>query len=91
MSKARENMMSILRSLGKKYEIKVIDGSECIYRDFGNGYDVEILTYGKKSICTIVLWQTSPDLQILKQVDVPWWAVNVWVEKLYEGAAYGTV
>lgn len=50
----------ICRQLGKKYSIKRIDWEPVIYRDFKNGYDVEISglneKYGK---AYIYLWKNA--------------------------------
>lgn len=39
---ATRHMKELCDELGKEYSIKIIDGEWVIYRDFHNGYDVEI-------------------------------------------------
>lgn len=42
MTKADEAINKLCKSLGTDYMIKTIDGEPCVYRDFSNGFNVEI-------------------------------------------------
>lgn len=47
------------KALGDKYHIKIIDFEKCLYRDFGNGFDVEISGCSRanhKGPATVYLW-----------------------------------
>lgn len=53
-------MRKLCRSLGEQYRITDIDLERVIYRDFGNGYDVEISgvnTSSTKKKANIYLWK----------------------------------
>ena len=69
------DIREMLRILGKDYCIKTIDMEKCLYRDFGNGFNVEISGTGKRyRTFTIYLWFGTkyPDCIIAKTVkDVP--------------------
>lgn len=70
---ARSSQNALCRSLGSEYEIKVIDLERCIYRDFHNGFEIEIsgsYTTSKKMRCSIYLWydQRGP---FLNYHDIP--------------------
>lgn len=46
-------------TLGEKYTIHTIDWKKCLYRDFGNGFNVEISGCGRanrKDSATLYLW-----------------------------------
>lgn len=42
MSKSDTAMRKLCKKLGEKYTITVIDWEKVIYRDFGNGFNIEI-------------------------------------------------
>lgn len=59
--------------LGDKYTIKSIDWEKCLYRDFGNGFNVEISgcsRANRKGSATLYLWYGSTlyDCLIVKTV-----------------------
>ena len=59
MSKCDVNQNALCRSLGPDYRILYIDLERCIYRDFGNGFDVEISgthTTSNRKTATVYLW-----------------------------------
>ena len=61
------------KSLGDWYRICSIDLEQCLYRDFGNGFNVEVSGVSNprtKSPATLYLWfgDTSPDCLIVKTV-----------------------
>lgn len=60
-------------TLGDPYRIYGIDGEWCLYRDFGNGFNVEVSGVSKantKNLATLFLWfgDTCPDCMIVKTV-----------------------
>lgn len=50
--------------LGPDYSTEFIDGELCIYRDLGNGFDIEISGFkakGIRKVCNyICVWQIRP-------------------------------
>ncbi len=59
MSKCDTAQRNLCKSLGKEYRICTIDLERVIYRDFGNGFNVEISgtrTASKRKLATIYLW-----------------------------------
>ena len=53
-----QKINKILEYLGDPYDIRVLDGEECIHRDLGE-YEFEVSgACGKK--CTLYVWQSSP-------------------------------
>ena len=60
ISKPTKHMQELCKKLGKEYFIDVIDHEYVIYRDFHNGYDVEISGANTTSVwktVTIYLWK----------------------------------
>lgn len=50
---------ALCKKLGKDYRIRYIDWERCIYRDFGNGFNVEISgthTTSKRKLASLYLW-----------------------------------
>lgn len=78
-------------ALGENYSIRTIDLEKCLYRDFGNGFNVEISgcsRANRKCPATLYLWfgDRAPDCIIVKTVrDVgrSAEAIGEAVEKLY--------
>ena len=80
LGKGRKNMSSknscikaLCKSLGAEYCVREIDLEPVIYRDFGNGFNVEVsgvYTTGTKKKATIYLWhgERQPDCIIIKTV-----------------------
>lgn len=67
------SIRELKRALGDDYRICTIDFERCLYRDFGNGFNVEISgvnTRRRKSKATLYLWYgTNPcDCIIVKTV-----------------------
>ena len=53
------NIRGFQKALGKEYGIMVIDLERCLYRDFNNGFNVEISGIGRanrKTPLTLYLW-----------------------------------
>lgn len=64
---------ALCKSLGKEYRVTTIDFERVIYRDFGNGFNVEISgvhTTSKRKKATIYLWHgdKSPSCIIVDTV-----------------------
>ena len=79
-------MRKLCRSLGEQYRITDIDLERVIYRDFGNGYDVEISgvnTSSTKKKANIYLWKDG--LRIVeRRIGVPQEEIGRAVDALYE-------
>ena len=55
-----KHMRELCEKLGSQYCIKDIDDEKVIYRDFGNGFDIEISganTASLRKTVTIYLWK----------------------------------
>ena len=76
----------LCKSLGKEYRIQYIDMERCIYRDFGNNFDVEISgthTTSKRRTADIYLWYDKRI--VIKYVrNVSFSDIGKEVDKLYE-------
>lgn len=64
---------ALCKSLGKEYRVCTIDFEPVIYRDFGNGFNVEIsgvYTTSKTKKATLYLWygEAQPECLIVKTV-----------------------
>jgi len=62
MSKCDTKQNALCKSLGPDYRIRTIDLERCIYRDFGNGFDVEVSgthTTSERKTATIYLWYNA--------------------------------
>ena len=42
MKKLTEPMKQLAATLGNQYNLMYIDDAWCLYRDLGNGYDIEV-------------------------------------------------
>lgn len=67
------SLPELKKALGKEYQIRYIDLEKCLYRDFGNGFNVEVSgcsRANRKGPATLYLWfgETSPDCIIVKTV-----------------------
>ena len=51
----------LLKELGTDYSIKTIDLEPCLYRDYGNGFDLEVSRAGRKRNKTVdmYLWHNK--------------------------------
>lgn len=64
MSKRDTMIRALCKSLGVDYRVTTIDLERVIYRDFGNGFNVEIsgmYTSSMKKKATIYLWYGDND------------------------------
>ena len=71
MSTCNTKQNALCKSLGPDYRIRTIDLERCIYRDFGNGFDVEVSgthTTSERKTATIYLWY-MPERMIVRRVD----------------------
>lgn len=53
------SLQELKKALGKEYRIRVIDWEKCLYRDFGNGFNVEVSgcsRANRKGPATLYLW-----------------------------------
>lgn len=72
MTKADEAINKLCKSLGTDYMVKTIDGEPCVYRDFSNGFNVEIsgmYTTSMKRRANLYLWRdNSPIVDSVQDV-----------------------
>ena len=86
------SLPELKKALGENYSIRTIDLEKCLYRDFGNGFNVEISgcsRANRKRPTTLYLWfgDHAPDCIIVKTVrDVgrSAEAIGEAVEELYD-------
>ena len=53
------SLPELKKSIGRNYTIRVIDWEKCLYRDFGNGFNVEVSgcsRANRKGPATLYLW-----------------------------------
>ena len=65
------SLKELEQALGSPYRICNIDMEKCLYRDFGNGFNVEVCGVSradKNGPATLYLWfgTTSPDCLVVK-------------------------
>ena len=89
MSEKRANIRELCRQLGDDYCIRVIDLEKCIYRNFGNGFDIEVSGVNSKQRnrrLTIFLWFVEPKGYIMvereKNVECTPEAISAAVKRL---------
>ena len=78
------HMRQLCRELGPEYIIRELDLERVIYRDFGNGYNVEISaanTSSKRKPVNLYLWR-GEDRKIRSRLRVPQDKIHEEVEKL---------
>jgi len=84
-AKPTAHMKQLCEELGPHYYIQVIDMEQVIYRDFGNGYNVEVSginTTSTKKLATIYLW--AGNRRIIKTLhDIQQSEIGARVEELY--------
>ena len=76
----------LCKSLGKVYKIEPFDGERCIYRDFGNKFDVEICdthTTSQRRKAKIYLWYDAM-FTVTCIKEVPFSEIGNVVDRLYE-------
>ena len=67
------SLRELKRTLGADYRIRTIDWEKCLYRDFGNGFNVEVSGVSRanrKGSATLYLWfgERAHDCLIVKTV-----------------------
>ena len=78
------HMRQLCRELGPEYIIRELDLERVIYRDFGNGYNVEISaanTSSKRKPVNLYLWR-GEDRKIGGRLRVPQDSIHEEVERL---------
>lgn len=73
MIKMSRKMKMLKEEFGDKYCICIIDFEPCLYRDFGNGFNVEVSgcnTNNRKTKASLYLWfgTNSPNCIMVKSV-----------------------
>lgn len=84
VKKPTPHMVELCESLGDKYSIGVIDLKRIIYRDLGNGYDIEISevnTSSHRRKATIYLWRNK-NVIVRALKGVPQDSIGKYVEEL---------
>ena len=64
-------IQEVAEILGKQYTLLFIDDSWCLYRDLGNGYDVEINMSKTRKYAlnvTVYVWQVRDELKIIEKI-----------------------
>ena len=67
MSRCDVKQNALCKSLGPDYRILCIDLERCIYRDFGNGFDVEIsgtYTTSNRKTAIVYLWYVPEKITV---------------------------
>ncbi len=62
-----KGLKTICERLGSPYSIRVFDFEQVIYRDFGNGYDLEVsrLNHNRKDFnATVYVWNTKKPIVV---------------------------
>lgn len=90
MNAKDESILDLARALGKEYRVTEIDLEQVVYRDFGNGFNVEISgmhTTSASAKATIYLWKgyrLGSCFIVITVYDVPRSAIGKKVDALYE-------
>ncbi|MDO5518392.1 MAG: hypothetical protein Q4F66_12635 [Clostridium sp.] len=72
MRQPKESIKQIAAALGQQYTLMLIDEEWCLYRDLGNGYDIEINLNGirKASLnATVKVWQVRDQLKVIQRIE----------------------
>ncbi len=78
----------LCRELGKEYRVRYVDWERCIYRDFGNGFNVEVSgtnTTSTRKKADIFLWYDGR-FTITCIQNVPFSEIGNVVDRLYDYA-----
>ena len=87
MSKSDTKQNALCKSLGPEYRIRTIDLERCIYRDFGNGFDVEISgthTTSNRKTATVYLWYVPEKITVKRVSGVKQSEIGKVVDELYQ-------
>lgn len=69
MDKPTNGLTKALKYLGEPYVTQIIDGENVIYRDLGEGHDIEVsgLDHSRENIkASIYVWQRVPHSEIME-------------------------
>lgn len=72
MRKLTQSIKDVAVALGQQYTLMLIDEEWCLYRDLGNGYDIEInlSSIRKASInATVKVWQVRDQLKVIQRIE----------------------
>ncbi len=90
-AKPSKHIKQLCEELGPLYSVQTIDREYVIYRDFGNGFDVEICsmdTGGFRKLATLYLWYQKT--RIVKTIyDVHQNGISDHIDELYALAQRG--
>ena len=87
MSRCDVKQNALCKSLGPDYRILYIDLERCIYRDFGNGFDVEISgthTTSNRKTATVYLWYVPEKITVKRVSGVKQSDIGKVVDELYQ-------
>ena len=87
MSRCDVKQNALCKSLGPEYKVMYVDGERCIYRDFGNGFDVEIsgtYTTSNRKTATIYLWYMPEKMTVKRVSGVKQSDIGKVVDELYK-------
>ena len=87
MSRCDVNQNALCKCLGPDYRILYIDLERCIYRDFGNGFDVEISGTHTTSECktaTVYLWYVPEKITVKRVSGVKQSEIGKVVDEMYQ-------
>ena len=86
MSTCNTKQNALCKSLGPNYRIRTVDFERCIYRDFGNGFNVEVSgthTTSKRRKAVIFLWYGSA-FTVTCIKEVPFSEIGNVINRLYD-------
>lgn len=86
IKKPTKHMKELCKRLGPDYRIVPIDFEQCIYRDFHNGYDIEVSganTNSLKKTVTIYMWKNQTRV-VFHVSDIPQDKIEYWIDRLYQ-------
>jgi len=72
MQKLTGLIEEVAQLLGNQYTLLLIDDSWCLYRDLGNGYDVEINMSKTRKYAlnvTVYVWRVRDKLNVIEKID----------------------
>ena len=72
MKKPKELIKQVAVAVGEDYTLMLIDDEWCLYRDLGNGYDIEVNLSGTKKLtlnATVYVWQVRDQLKVIETIE----------------------
>lgn len=61
----------VVAVLGAPYIIKEIDGNSSIYRDLGNGFEVEVFSANNYNTWLVNVWKRGPHNELMGVYEIP--------------------